>query len=84
MVRQVSTEIVDTPQGKRLRIHEVHARQQEVDSVTLGRILDDLDRGIAERQAELAQLQAERDDLAAKLVTMEAAEPPAGGAGREN
>ena len=83
MARQVSTEIVDTPEGKRLRIHEVHARQQEVDAEALGRILDDLDRGIAERQAELAQLQAERDDLAAKLVEMEAAEPR-GGAERES
>ena len=83
MARQVSTEIVDTPEGKRLRIHEVHARQQEVDAETLGRILDDLDRGIAERQDELAQLQAERDDLAAKLAAMRASEP-AGGAGRES
>ena len=76
MARQVTTEIVDTPEGKRLRIHEVHARQQEVDAVTLGRLLDDLDRGIAERQAELAQLKAERDDLAAKLAELRAAEPP--------
>ena len=75
MARQVTTEIVDTPEGKRLRIQEVQARQQEVDAATLGRILDNLDGGIAERQAELAQLQAERSDLAGKLAELRAAEP---------
>jgi len=75
MGRQVTTEIVDTADGKRLRINEVQARQQEVDAGTLGRILENLDRGIADRQAELAQLQAERADLAAKLDQLRAAEP---------
>ena len=75
MQRQVTTEIVDTADGKRLRINEVQARQQEVDAGTLGRIIENLDRGIADRQAELAQLQAERADLAAKLDQLRAAEP---------
>ena len=75
MGRQVTTEIVDTADGKRLRINEVQARQQEVDAGTLGRIIENLDRGIADRQAELAQLQAERADLAAKLDQLRAAEP---------
>jgi len=75
MARQVTTEIIDTPDGKRVRIREVHARQQEVDAVTVGRILDNLDRRIAAQQAETAQLQAERDDLAAKLADLQAAQP---------
>ena len=82
MARQVTTEIVDTAAGKRLRINEVQARQQEVDAGTLGRIIENLDRGIADRQAELAQLQAERADLAAKLDQLRAAEP-VGEAGRQ-
>jgi len=82
MGRQVTTEIVDTAAGKRLRINEVQARQQEVDAGTLGRIIENLDRGIADRQAELAQLQAERADLAAKLDQLRAAEP-VGEAGRQ-
>jgi len=78
MARQVTTEIVDTAEGKRLRIREVHARQQEVDTVAVGRILDNLDRRIAAQQAEVAQLQAERDDLAAKLADLQAVEPVGG------
>ena len=81
MARQVTTEIVDTPDGKRLRIQEVQARQQDVDAAALGRMLDSLDVGIADRQAELAQLQAERADLAAKLVDLRAAEPADAGRG---
>ena len=81
MARQVTTEIVDTPEGKRIRIREVHAQQQEVDAVAVGRILDNLDRRIAAQQAETAQLQAERDDLAARLADLQAA-VPAGGAAR--
>lgn len=80
MAREVTTEIVDTGEGKRLVIREVHARQQEVDSTTLGRILDNLYKRIAAQQAEVTQLQTERADLAAKLATMRAAEAvePAG------
>ena len=75
MAREVTTEIIDTPEGKRLRIREVHARQQEVDVQALGRILTNIDRRLTAQQAEVARLQVERDDLAAKLAQLEAAEP---------
>ena len=68
MAREVTTEIIDTAEGKRLRIREVHARQQEVDVVALGRILTNLDRRLTAQQAEVARLQVERDDLATKLA----------------
>ena len=75
MAREVTTEIIDTAEGKRLRIREVHARQQEVDVQALGRILTNIDRRLTAQQAEVARLQVERDDLAAKLAQLEAAEP---------
>ncbi len=75
MAREVTTEIIDTAEGKRLRIREVHARQQEVDVDALRRIVANLDRRLTAQQAETARLQVERDDLAAKLTQLEAAEP---------
>ena len=77
MAREVTTEIIDTAEGKRLRIREVHARQQEVDVEALRRIVANLDRRLTAQQAETARLQVEREDLAAKLAELDAAEPPA-------
>ena len=76
MPKQTVTEIIDTPQGKRLRIRETHVRQREVDASAVGHILANMDRRIAAQEGELTELQAERDDLTAKLAEMRAAEPP--------
>jgi len=77
MPKQTVTEIIDTPQGKRLRIRETHVRQREVDASAIEHILANMDRRIAAQQSELTALQAERDDLADKLAQMQAA-PQAG------
>ena len=77
MPKQTVTEIIDTPQGKRLRIRETHVRQREVDASAIEHILANMDRRIATQQAELTELQTERDDLAAKVAQMQAA-PQAG------
>ena len=77
MPKQTVTEIIDTPQGKRLRIRETHVRQREVDASAIEHILANMDRRITTQQAELTELQAERDDLAAKVAQMQAA-PQAG------
>jgi len=77
MAKQTVTEVIDTPQGKRLRIREVHVRQREVDASAIEHILANIDRRIIAQQAELTELQAERDDMADKLAQMQAA-PQAG------
>jgi len=77
MPRQTAIEVIDTPQGRRLRIRETHVRQREVDASAVAHILANMDRRIAAQQAELTELQAERDDLADKLAQMQAA-PQAG------
>ena len=71
MPRQTVTEIIDTPQGKRLRITEMDSRQQEVDAGMLERLIENLDRRITDREAELARLRAERDDLVDKLAQLD-------------
>ncbi len=80
MARQVTTEIIDTAEGRRLVIREVHARQQEVDVDALRRIVANLDRRLTAQQAETARLRAEREDLAAKLAELEALGAPDGAA----
>jgi len=77
MPKQTVTEIIDTPQGKRLRIRETHIRQREADASAVEHILANMDRRIAALQAELTELRAERNDLATKLAQMQAA-PQAG------
>ena len=77
MPRQTAIEVIDTPEGRRLRIRETHVRQREVDASAVAHILANMDRRIAVQQAELTELQAERDDLADKLAQIQAA-PQAG------
>jgi len=73
MPRQVTTEIIDTPQGKQLRIREVRTRQRELRPRQVEQSIAGMDRRITGLQRELAALQAERDDLADKLAQMQAA-----------
>jgi len=73
MPRQVTTEIIDTPEGKQLRMREVRTRQRELRARQVEQMIAGMDRRITGLQRDLANVQAERDDLADKLAQMQAA-----------
>ena len=78
MARDQSREIIHTPEGKRLKIVETETTENVLDRDAVDRALLYLDGRIAHLTAQLAALQAERDDLAAKRDLVEVA-PREGG-----
>ena len=78
MARDQSREIIDTPGGKRLKVVETETRENVLDRDAVDRALQYLDGRIAHLTAQLAALQAERDDLAAKRDLVDLA-PKEGG-----
>ena len=64
--RNETREVVDTPKGKRLKI--VHTRTDErlMDEAQVQAAIENIDNRIAQMEAELVDLRAARDDLAAK------------------
>ena len=64
--RNETREVVDTPKGKRLKV--VHTRTDErlMDEAQVQAAIENIDNRIARMEAELVDLRAARDDLAAK------------------
>ena len=64
--RNETREVVDTPKGKRLKV--VHTRTDErlMDEAQVEAAIENIDNRIARMEAELVDLRAARDDLAAK------------------
>ena len=64
--RNETRDVVDTPKGKRLKI--VHTRTDErlMDEAQVQAAIENIDNRIARMEAELVDLRAARDDLAAK------------------
>lgn len=64
--RNETRDIVDTPKGKRLKI--VHTRTDErlMDEAQVQAAIENIGNRIARMEAELVDLRAARDDLAAK------------------
>ena len=64
--RNETRDIVDTPKGKRLKV--VHTRTDErlMDEAQVQAAIENIDNRIARMEAELVDLRAARDDLAAK------------------
>ena len=64
--RNETRDVVDTPKGKRLKI--VHTRTDErlMDEGQVQKAIENIDNRIAQMEAELVDLRAARDDLAAK------------------
>ncbi|HUU90099.1 MAG TPA: hypothetical protein VM238_02695 [Phycisphaerae bacterium] len=64
--RNETREVVDTAKGKRLKV--VHTRTDErlMDEAQVQAAIENIDNRIARMEAELVDLRAARDDLAAK------------------
>ena len=64
--RNETRDVVDTPKGKRLKV--VHTRTDErlMDEAQVQAAIENIDNRIARMEAELVDLRAARDDLAAK------------------
>ena len=64
--RVTSREVIDTPDGKRLRMTETETRERVFDRDAVDTYLSNLEEHIAHLEADLAALKTERDDLVAK------------------
>ena len=64
--RNETRDVVDTPKGKRLKV--VHTRTDErlMDEAQVQAAIENIDNRIARMEAELVDLRAAQDDLAAK------------------
>ncbi|MFO8015093.1 MAG: hypothetical protein R6X20_17535 [Phycisphaerae bacterium] len=76
--RVKSREVIDTPDGKRLRMVETETRERIFDRGAVDTYLANLEEHIAHVEADLAALKAERDDLVAKRDQVDLA-PKEGG-----
>ena len=74
MAKTVSTDVIDTPQGKRLRVRETRTRQRVLTAEQVQRTIAGMEQRIGALQDEAAGLQTERDDLVAKLTQLQAAQ----------
>jgi len=74
MAKTVSTDVIDTPQGKRLRVSETRIRQRVLTVEQVQRTIAGMDQRIGALQDEATELQTERDDLASKLTQLQAAQ----------
>jgi len=72
--RNETREVVNTPKGKRLKI--VHTRTDErlMDEAQVQAAIENIDKRIARMEAELVDLRAARDDLAAKKPLLKEAQ----------
>ena len=68
-----SREVIDTPEGKRLRMVETQIKERVFDRDGVDAYLVNLQEHIAHVEAQLAALKAERDDLVAKQPLVEKA-----------
>ena len=70
--RVKSREVIDTPEGKRLRMVETQTQERVFDRDGVDAYLANLQEHIAHVEAGLAALKAERDDLVAKRGQVDA------------
>ena len=71
--RVKSREVIDTPEGKRLRMVETETQERVFDRDGVDAYLANLQEHIAHVEVQLAALKAERDDLVAKQPLVEKA-----------
>ena len=72
--RVKSREVIDTPDGKRLRMTETQTQERVFDRDAVDTYLANLGEHIAHLEAQLAALKAERDDLTAKRDQVDVAQ----------
>ncbi len=76
--RVTSREVIDTPDGKRLRMTETQTEERVFDRDAVDTYLANLEEHIAHLETDLAALKAERDDLAAKRDRVDVASKEGG------